>query len=298
MDEQRQWVYSYTEPPDFTRPLRKKNRLWLHILLFCITLVTTTIAGAFLSTIEPEVSLRFFVRGFSFSIPLLLILGCHEMGHYILSKKHGLDATLPFFIPGPTIIGTFGAVIKIRSRLEDRQVLMDIGIAGPLAGFIVGLPVLIFGYTQSRIIPTDGLEYAGQLGDSLITLLVGHIVYGNLPEGTTLMLHPSAFAGWVGMFVTSLNLLPVGRLDGGHIAYAFFGRSWNRFSPFVFGAVLLMGLFWTGWLVWGILIFFIIKIKHPHTMYDSQELDGKRRLLFFVAVVLLALTFMPRPFVM
>ena len=298
--EDKNWTYSYTRPPVYSSdnivilPAKKRDRLWVHILLFITTFLTTTIAGAFLVEQEFSFSLAFFVSGFPFSIPLLLILGCHEMGHYFASKKHGLDATLPFFIPGPTLIGTFGAVIKIRSQLRDRRMLFDVGIAGPIAGFVVALPVLLIGYMKSSLVPVVGLEMAYEFGESLLSLAIGKMVFGDV-DGFAIYLHPTAFAGWIGMLVTSLNLIPIGRLDGGHIAYAFFGPFWNKVTLFIFGLMLVLGFFWQGWLVWAIMIFLVIKIKHPATSNDSIVLDRKRKYLFWFSVLLFLVTFMPVP---
>ncbi|MFP4459863.1 MAG: site-2 protease family protein [Candidatus Zixiibacteriota bacterium] len=281
---------------DHSPPPVKKSNPYINLALFIITFITTTLAGALMQG-EFEFSLRYFLTGFEFSLPLLLILGVHEMGHYLMSRYHGVAATLPYFIPGPTIIGTFGALIKIKSPISYRKALFDIGFAGPFAGFVVALPLLFIGFARSNIMPVTALaETEIIFGDSILTYLVQRIMYGAMPENITLMLSPMGFAAWIGLWITSINLLPLGQLDGGHIAYSVFGPKWNKYSKIVFAVMLLLGIFWYGWLFWGLIIFFIIKLRHPRTRDDNMPLTGWRKYGAILALIIFALTFIPVPF--
>ncbi|MCK5832340.1 site-2 protease family protein [bacterium] len=273
----------------------KKN--WLHFLLFALTVGTTSLAGALMTGNEPELSLAFVLSGLPFSASLLGILGIHELGHYFASRYHGVNATLPYFIPFPTIIGTFGAFIKIKSAIPDRKSLFDIGFAGPAAGFIVAIPILLIGLSMSEIKPIiEVAEGQFSLGSSLIVWLFEKLIHGNLPPNSQLMIHPVGFAGWIGLWVTSINLLPIGQLDGGHIAYAALGNKAYRLARWVWIALLPLAILWPGWLIWGLVIFFVIRLKHPPTIYDWIPIDKKRRLLSVVALIIFVITFTPKPF--
>ncbi|RKZ28797.1 site-2 protease family protein [bacterium] len=275
----------------------KKN--WLHLFLFLATVVTTTVAGAFMAGGEPEFSVAYLVKGVPFSASLLAVLGIHELGHYFASRIHGVNATLPFFIPFPTIIGTFGAFIKIKSAIPDRRSLFDIGFAGPAAGFVVALPVLVIGLILSEIAPAPEIvEESGRiaLGDSIIVWLAAKIIYGSIPDGMELWLHPVAFAGWIGLWVTSINLLPIGQLDGGHISYAALGEKAYKVARWVWIALLPLAILWLGWLIWALVILFLIRLRHPPTVYDWIPLDRRRKVLSVVALLVFILTFTPTPF--
>ncbi len=212
----------------------------LNILLFIATFFTTTLAGALMEA-EKDVFLEFH-KGLPFSLTLLTILLFHEFGHYFMAKKHHVDATLPYFIPAPSIIGTFGAVIKMRSPLHSKRALLDIGAAGPLAGVVIAIPATIIGLRFSEIHPVTGLQGGISLGSSLLFSFLSHISVGTVPENHDIFLHSVAFAGWIGMLVTMLNLIPVGQLDGGHIAYAVLGRKRHR----KIASVILPGLLFFG----------------------------------------------------
>lgn len=224
-------------------PRTQRSRLWLNVVLFCATVLTTMAAGALQSQGEQAfASLRNFLQGLPFSAALLGILLAHEMGHYFVSWHHRVPASLPYFIPMPTFIGTMGAIIRMRTVVRDRRILFDIGIAGPLAGMCVALPATVIGLLHSE---TVSLATAGggiELGDSLLFSAMTRWVVGGVPDGMTVSLHPVAFAGWLGFFVTSLNLLPMGQLDGGHVTYGIFGP----------GHGLLSRLTFLGLLVWGV----------------------------------------------
>jgi membrane-associated protease RseP (regulator of RpoE activity) len=223
------------------------------------------------------------------------ILLAHEFGHYLAAKRHGLNVTLPYFIPAPPIIGTFGAFIKMRSPVRDRRMLMDVGAAGPLVGVIVAIPLLIAGLRLSEVRLIQG-EAGMNLGSSLLLSLLSRIVVGPLPEGYDIVIHPVGFAGWIGLLVTALNLLPIGQLDGGHVGYALFGEWQNRISKFVYGGLIVLGVFgWQGWLVWAVLLWFL-GIRHPVPTDWWVPLDRKRKIIGWVTVGVFILTFIPVPF--
>jgi len=228
-----------------------------------------------------------------FNVPLLSILGVHEMGHYAAARRHRVDVTPPLFLPAPSFIGTFGAFIRLRSTIPNRNALFDVGIAGPLAGAIVAIPLLMIGLGMSevRAAGPGGIS----LGESLIFKAAAWVVLGQIPKGYDVVLHPVAFAGWIGLFVTMLNLIPSGQLDGGHIAYALFGDRYAEAARLVPYGLLLMGILWIGWLVWAGLLF-IIGTRHPRTVFDDVPLSVGRKALGGVAVLLFLLCFSPNPF--
>ena len=274
---------------------RKNSIPYLHILLFIITVVTTLIAGALqegVNLLEQPASIW---RGIPFSFTLLLILGTHELGHYLMAKKHRVDVTLPYFIPAPSFIGTFGAVIKMKSPMLDRMTLLDVGVAGPFAGMIVAIPVLVLGLILSDIVPYTGTEGI-RLGSCLLFSGLNWIVNGPMSDNVSLMLHPVAFSGWIGLLVTSLNLIPAGQLDGGHVAYAVFGSKQRIVAKVFMGVLLLLGVVgWSGWFVWFILLLFL-GINHPPVVYDWIPLDRKRKITGIIALGVFVITFMPKPF--
>ena len=279
---------------DVTPP--KENRR-LPFLLFFLTVLTTTFAGALQQGINPiEEPLGIF-KGLPFSMTLLAILMVHEMSHYLSSKAHRVPSTLPFFIPAPSIIGTFGAVIRMKGAIWDRRALLDIGASGPIGGFLIALPALIIGFAMSEVVPGGGIgEGSFVLGDSILVAAVGRMVLGEIPAGADVILHPVAFAGWIGMFITSLNLLPVGQLDGGHIATAMFPRRSVTIARTVHFCLLFMGIiFWEGWLVWALFLVFI-GIRHPPVLLPHITLDRKRVRIGYVSLAIFVLTFVPSPF--
>src|SRR5690348_12636595 len=229
------------QPPDVVRPIARP-RFAVHGLLLALAALTTTVAGAYWEGLDPLAHPALLLRGLPFSATLITILLVHESGHYLMCMRHRIDASLPYFLPAPPNIfplGTFGAFIRIRSRFPDRRALFDIGAAGPWAGFVVAVAATAVGLRLSTVLAAPPSEHTLELGDSLLTTLLTRIVLGTDPD--TVMLHPVAFAGWVGLFVTSLNLLPVGQLDGGHVLYAVVGRR-TRLLP----ALLLATLLWLG----------------------------------------------------
>jgi membrane-associated protease RseP (regulator of RpoE activity) len=235
--------------------------------------------------------------GVWFAATLMGILLCHEMGHYVVARRHGVDVSLPYFIPVPMGLGTFGAFIQMKSLLKSRRTVFDIGIAGPLAGLVIALPVLYFGLGNSEAL-TDPSPGAGmQTGSSLLLALLYQAVHGGDLGAAAVRLSPVAFAGWVGLFVTALNLLPVGQLDGGHIAYGLFGRRHARTISIVsIVAMLALGfLVWPGLLTWALLVTLLAGFSHMPSLDDVTPPDAKRFALGALALAILVLIVLPVP---
>jgi membrane-associated protease RseP (regulator of RpoE activity) len=275
-----------------------RRRLALPLGLFLATVATTIIAGAIQQGVNPFTDPGLLYRGVPFSFTLLLILGTHEMGHYLVSRHHQLAVTLPYFIPAPPIpffIGTFGAFIRIRSPIQDKRALLDVGCAGPLIGVAVSIPVTLVGLKLSSITVMKSGHEMLVLGEPLLYQFLSWLAFGPLPPEAQVILHPVAFAGWLGMLVTSLNLIPVGQLDGGHVSYALFPEYHRQISLSFLGLLLACGLiFWYGWLVWAVLLSFL-GWRHPLPHHHWLPLDGRRRLLGFITILVFALTFCPTP---
>lgn len=287
---------------------RVRDRYWLHALLFLMTLATTTGVGAamhfdFAHNVPFDLEHIFdlyglfwrhpvmLLGGLPFSLTLMAILMAHEMGHYIASLVHHVDASLPYFLPSPGL-GTFGAFIRVRSPIYSKRVLFDIGAAGPLAGFVFILPALAIGLAFSKVIP--GIAHQGdiQFGVCSLQWLVTHAVFPGVKVGDV-YLHPVARAAWVGMFMTAMNLLPIGQLDGGHILYSFFPRRHKHVSMWLCFAMLPLGVFWFGWTFWGALLLLIGR-RHP-SIYDAADLGGERRRLGWLALIVFVLCFSYAP---
>jgi membrane-associated protease RseP (regulator of RpoE activity) len=273
--------------------------LGLHLALLLATVATTVAAGAMQQGVDPFAHPGLLYKGIPFSFTLLLILGSHEMGHYLVSRRHRLDVTLPYFIPAPPIpfiIGTFGAFIKIRSPIQDKRALLDVGCAGPLVGVAVSIPVTVAGLLLSRTTVMPPGPDLVVLGEPLLYQLLSWLVFGHLSPETQVILHPVAFAGWIGMLVTALNLIPYGQLDGGHVAYALFPLFHRYISWTCLGLLLFCGFFfWYGWLMWALLLTWL-GWRHPPPYYHRVPLDERRRLLGFVTILVFLLTFSPTPF--
>ena len=266
----------------------------IHVVLFLTTLLTTTIAGTLQAGANPLTDPRLLVLGLPFSATLMSILLVHEMGHFVVSRLHGVEATPPYFIPGPPfLIGTFGAFIRMRTP-TNRRALFDVGAAGPWAGFAVAIPAVIYGLTLSEVRPLPPAAGGLVLGESLVFRILTQLAIGVSPRDATILLHPVALAGWFGLFVTFLNLLPVGQLDGGHVLYALTGR-WHRLIArlALVGIVGLSLLGWQGWIMWAILVT-AIGVDHPPTI-DDTPLDPRRRLGAWLTIGLFAVTFMSVP---
>jgi len=276
---------------------RDKPKYWLHALLFFITIITTLFAGALMEGVVPWPNLLDLRYGIPFSATLLLILGTHEAGHYLAARYHNIDATLPYFIPAPTFIGTFGAFIKMKSPIVNKRALLEIGAAGPIAGFVVTVPALILGLKMSTVVDTSSLGGSIELGDSLFMWLGTQILYPNLGPAQDIMLSPVGFAAWIGLLVTALNLLPIGQLDGGHIAYAMFGEKHTWIARIAFFALIPLSLLSLNWLIWAVLIFFLIRIQHPPILAADEPLPFRQKVIGWVSLAILVGTFIPEPFV-
>ncbi|OGO10802.1 MAG: hypothetical protein A2Y53_08805 [Chloroflexi bacterium RBG_16_47_49] len=306
----------------------KPTKVWGNVLFFILTVVSVVFTGGLSSTGNLPISMsgwiNFMVGGLPFAIALLAILVCHEFGHYLAGRYHKTAVTLPFFIPFPlSLFGTMGAFIQLKEPPKNRRILLDIGIAGPLAGLIVAVPILLLGLYLS---PVDKIPFqlpVGQLfeGNSILYLLMKFIVKGQLlPQpfdyaglnpiiywiryfftssplpagGLDVSLHPIAWAGWAGLLVTSLNLIPAGQLDGGHIMYVLLGRRTSRLLPFILIGLIMLGLVWSGWWLWAALIFFLGRL-HAEPLDQITSLDPKRQALAILGVIVFILVFMPVP---
>ncbi|MBF0472669.1 MAG: site-2 protease family protein [Nitrospirae bacterium] len=276
---------------------------FINIILFILTFISTMFAGLVQKGIDPLLILSSnfkysrILEGLPFSITLLTILSSHELAHYAASKKNHTIATLPYFIPAPSIIGTFGAFIKMKSPIISRKSLIDIGASGPIAGFIVSFIATIIGLALSHIVSVSQATLGLKLGDSILFGIISRLIIGVPREGYDVMLHPIAFAGWIGFFVTSLNLLPIGQLDGGHISFAIFGSRQLIISRIMIAVLVIFGiLYWRGWLVWGILLI-ILGHKHPPLVVWERPLNESRRLIAYISLVIFILTFIPMPFI-
>ena len=229
------------------------------------------------------------VEGLAFSITLMTILLAHELGHYFACRYYGIDASLPYFLPAPTPIGTLGAFIRIRAPIYTRRELFDVGMAGPLAGFVVLLVALAIGIANSKVVP--GIAVRGDLifGVPAIERMMEWLIFPGVPS-SDISLHPIARGAWVGILATALNLLPIGQLDGGHILYAFAGRIHRLLSRAFVAALVPMGIFYSrSWLVWAVLLFFF-GLRHP-LIYDPTKMDRNRVWLGLTALVIFLLTF-------
>lgn len=281
------------------RPPIERPRVLLPAVLFIVTVMTTVAAGALYQGADIFRDPYELVRGIPFSASLLLILGTHELGHFIASRAHGVATTLPTFIPGPPIppmIGTFGAVIRIKSPITSKAALVDIGAAGPLSGFVVAFFVILIGLQHSTVVPKSLAAGSLGLGSSLVFQLLSYFVLGPVPDTYDVILHPVAFAGWIGMFVTAMNLLPIGQLDGGHIVYALLGPWHRAFSLAMVASLVVLGILtWPGWFVWAALIT-IIGMWHPPVEDQHAPMDPKRKLITAAAIAVFVLTFIPTPF--
>jgi membrane-associated protease RseP (regulator of RpoE activity) len=258
-----------------------QNRLWLHSLLFLLTIASTWLTG-----------------GWAYSVTILAILGCHEFGHYVMCRYYDVDASLPYFLPVPiTLTGTLGAFIRIREPIHSKRMFFDIGIAGPIAGFLVAVPALFVGVFLSRVAPIDSGDGLW-LGEPLLFKIASRLFWGPMPDGYTLVLHPIGFAAWFGMLATALNLFPFGQLDGGHISYAVLGRRSTYVTIAMVGvamALSYLSMSWVAWTVLMIVMLFTFGVRHPRTYDEEEPLDRTRLLLAAFAVLMFALCFTPAP---
>lgn len=285
------------DPPRLRRRFRIPEHPLFHLALLAATFVTTTLAGGLAFT-DKGGWLRDgrFADGFSFSIPLLLILGSHEMGHYLMCRRYGLAATLPYFIPSPllNLIGTFGALIRIKEPIRDKRQLLDVGAAGPLAGFVVTLPFLFYGVPRARPIPISTTPGTALFDYPFLVLVVQRWT-GAAYTSATVHEHPTFMAAWFGLLVTALNLMPIGQLDGGHVLRAVAGRRQPVVSLIVLGLAAASGLAGPTWILFAAIVAVFVGVRHPPVENDDEPLDFGRKLiaLLCVAVFLLCFTLVP-----
>jgi membrane-associated protease RseP (regulator of RpoE activity) len=269
----------------------------VNLLLLALTICSTLLVGAANSGVDLIAHPERFAAGIPFSASILSILIVHEFGHYLMAAFHGVDATLPYFIPAPTAIGTLGAVIRTKSFIPDRRSLLDIGAAGPICGFLVSLVALGVGLMRSEVADIRPLLAEGRMeyfGDSLAVRLMTLLVKGRLAEGHDVILGPVAFAGWVGLLVTAFNLMPVGQLDGGHIAYAVAGRLHAVIAKCTLAALFALGFVWWPWWMWVLLIL-TLGPGHAPPLDDVTPLDRGRKFVACAAAAILVLCFVPIP---
>ncbi len=312
----------------------KKQSSLIHIILFVITFITTLIAGMQWTTGSyGPYELSSFEKALPYTIAILLVLSLHEFGHYFAAKYHGVETTLPYYIPFPPIpfflnFGTMGAVIRTKSKIENNKAMFDIGIAGPLAGFVACLFLLIYGFTHlpdaSYILsihpdyfsPEYGENAIGlEFGDTLLFAFLRELLTDSkdfVPPMSEVYHYPYLIVGWFGLFVTAMNMIPVGQLDGGHIIYSMFGSKKHEaiasISMIILGVLGFLGLIdsfleinagigWSGWLFWAFILFFVIKIKHP-PVTEFKPLDPTRKIIGYLSLLILILSFSPSPFIL
>jgi membrane-associated protease RseP (regulator of RpoE activity) len=296
-------------------PRGRQRPLWPALLLFAMTLVSTLAVGSefarsyaqnrepfsdgsdpFFAMLLPFEHPQLLLLGIPFSFTLLGILFAHEMGHYIACKIYGIDVSYPYFIPAPTLFGTFGAFIRIRSPITTRRALFDVGIAGPVVGFLIAVPAMAYAVATSRVVP--GVQRTAQivfghppLMQFFIQLFHPHV------NPNWVLLSPLGRAAWVGFFATALNLLPLWQLDGGHIVYSLTSRHHHRISILVALGLLLLGRYaWSGWYLWGgVLLILSLRFGHPPVLDRWEELDASRKLWAIVALLIFMLCFTASP---
>ena len=303
-------AYDRDYVPPAPEPDVRRQPIVRHLLLFAATLIVTTLVGAghyygfqadFADQLPPFDGWTAYWTGLWYSVAILGILGVHEMGHYLACRYYRVDASLPYFLPAPFLLtGTLGAFIRIRQPIPNKRQLFDIGIAGPIAGFVVAVPVLFAGMYLSRIeeLPRDFQGNLFWLGEPMLFKAAAWLTFGSVPEGFTVTMHPVAFAAWFGLLATALNLFPIGQLDGGHISYAVLGRKSTILTLAMVGC--LIGLtFWSlSWAVWaGLTILMLLAFgpRHPRTPDEDVPLDPARKWLAVFAVVMFVLCFTPAP---
>ncbi len=284
----------------------KKDRIWINVALAVATFLTTMVTGAMMYGVDPFATPLEIYQGLPFAIAIMLVLGSHELGHFIVSKRHGVDATLPYFIPFPlSPIGTMGAIIRQKGPIPTRRALFDVGISGPLVGLVVAVIVTVIGLMLPAPAPTpvtDG-SLTMQINTPLLFDFLGQLIH---PGETLATVNPIAFAGWVGMLVTVLNLIPVGQLDGGHVARAVLGPIADRISRLMPIGIMSLGLFVTFglkqdgeiWILWGLLSSFMGMAAHPKPTDDVKPIGWQRIALTALTLVIAILCFTPAPFSM
>jgi membrane-associated protease RseP (regulator of RpoE activity) len=296
------------EPPlplTYASPRKFQDRRWLHLTLFVLTLATTTLVGTqhylgYVSDFGRQrviVSALVMLQGLWYSGTILLILGAHELGHYLACRYYQVDASLPFFIPMPLVLtGTLGAFIRIREPIPTKRMLFDIGIAGPLAGFVFALPTLFIGIALSPVVRVPDNLSGFNLGEPLLFQAATWLMWGSIADGYSVNLHPMAFAAWFGLLATALNLFPIGQLDGGHISYAVLGRRSTTVTLASICIAIGLTFFSLSWLVWTFLLVAMTLAmgpRHPRTLDEDIPLDRTRMWLALLALLVFVLCFTP-----
>lgn len=301
--------------------------LLVHGGLFIATFFTTTVAGVAWLNVDPF-DLSHFWLGLPYAVSILFILTCHEFGHYFAARYHGVEATLPYYIPTPSLpgfmnFGTFGAVIRTTSPVPSKKVMFDIGVAGPIAGFIATVAVLIYGFTHlpgkefilqvhpdyfSHGLDEGGLRFGSSIIYRFLSLALTDGATDFVPPMSEMYHYPFLITGWFGLFVTAMNLIPVGQLDGGHVSYSMFGDKHRIVSNIAFGGIFLTGAAgflpligidpgfgWSGWIFWTLILLFFVKLYHP-PVEDETELDPNRKLIGWITFGIFIVSFSPTPF--
>jgi len=308
-----------------------RQRILLHIGLFIVTFITTTLAGMqWVSATAGPYQIEDVILGLPYSVLIMLMISFHEFGHYFAAMYHKVKATLPFYIPFPPLpyfinFGTMGAVIRTKSRISTRKAMFDIGVAGPIAGFIFSVGILIYGFLnlpgQEYILNIHPDYFSPDYGKESLALVFGDsILFSSLkylfiqpaqffPPMSEIYHYPFLCVGWFGVFITAMNMIPVGQLDGGHISYSMFGDEKHYkisgiafIIMFVFGLVGLIdttlelnyGIRWSGWLFWALISYFVIKLKHPPVL-DTTELDNRRMMIGYISFLIFLISFSPTP---
>jgi len=298
-------VEPYPVAPAAVPPRRRRR----HILLFVATVLTTTLVGAdhyagYLLDFGAKPlaigRLDLLLRGLWYSVTILAILGAHELGHYYACRYYRIDVSPPYFLPAPPgmLFGTFGAFIRIRQPIPFKAMLFDIGVAGPIAGFVVAVPALFIGLMMSRMTALPPNFVGLSLGEPLLFQFATWLIWGATPAGHSVNLHPVGFAAWFGLLATALNLFPIGQLDGGHIAYAVLGRRSTAVTVATVGAAVVLTFFSISWLVWTVLMIAMLLsfgARHPFTVDEHVPLDRRRKLVALFALLMFALCFTPAP---
>ena len=282
--------------PPAPEPARQRPHYQTHIVLFLMTLTTTVVAGMVWEGLHPIKQIGEFHRGLPYALTLLTILFFHEMGHYLTARYYGMDVTLPYFIPAPPplLIGTLGAFIRMKSPPLHRRALLYVGAAGPIAGFCVALPAMIYAYTTATIAPVTPHPNSLAFAEPLLLQAIGQTILGPVPEGYAIQLNSIGLAAWFGIFVTVLNLLPMGQLDGGHITYAIVGPYARYVSWAVVCLLFVLGFYFLGWFLWAVLGW--LTSRRPQLVLDPYTpLDRRSLMVAGVALAIFVLCFMPVP---